>query len=130
MDIRRTPGLHRFTKAWKLLLLVRPKHVDHEGVVSGVVAANEEAGPEESGQEEREAGDERDEESKTSREEETEGEEGQLLPGFANEPPAKKYLNTRSLPNLKMKLVMTAAMQSPRARPVHMKLIWWLGTPT
>ena len=95
MDIRRTPGLHRFTKAWKLLLLVRPKHVDHEGVVSGVVAANEEAGAEESGQEEREAGDERDEESKTSREEETEGEEGQLLPGFANEPPEERNVSTR-----------------------------------
>ena len=95
LDIRRTPGLHRFTKAWKLLLLVRPKHVDHEGVVSGVVAANEEASAEESGQEEREAGDERDEESKTSREEETEGEEGQLLPGFANEPPEERNVSTR-----------------------------------
>ena len=106
---------------WKLL--VRPKHVDNKGVVSRVVAANEEASAEESGEEKREAGDERDKESKTSREEEAEGEEGQLLPGFANEPPAMKYIFTRPLGNLKMKLVMTAAKQSPRARPVHMKLI-------
>ena len=74
---------------WKLL--VRPQHVDHKGVVGRVVAANEEAGTEESGEEEREAVDERDKESKTSREEEAEGQEGQLLPGFANEPPAMKY---------------------------------------
>ena len=105
------------------LLLVRPQHVNYKGVVSRVVAANEEASAQESRKEEREAGDERHKESKTSREEEAEGEEGQLLPGFANESPAMKYLFTRSLGNLKMKLVMTAAIQSPRARPVHMKLI-------
>ena len=47
-------------------LLVRSQHVDHKGVVSRVVAANEEASAQESRQEEREAGDERHKESKTS----------------------------------------------------------------
>ena len=109
-------------------LLVRPEHVDDKGVVSGVVAADEEAGAEESREEQREAGDERDKESKTSREEEADGEEGQLLPGFANEAPEITCMSNYSIyvrppQNLKMTLVMTAAMQSPRARPVHMKLI-------
>ena len=109
-------------------LLVRPEHVDDKGVVSGVVAADEEAGAEESREEQREAGDERDKESKTSREEEADGEEGQLLKGFANEAPEITCMSNYSIyvrppQNLKMTLVMTAAMQSPRARPVHMKLI-------
>ena len=50
----------------KVKLLVRPKHVDDKGVVRRVVAANEEAGSQESREEEREAGDEGDKESKTS----------------------------------------------------------------
>ena len=47
-------------------LLVGAEHVDDEGVVGRVVAADEEAGGQESREEEREAGDERNKESKTS----------------------------------------------------------------
>ena len=47
-------------------LLVGAEHVDDEGVVGRVVAADEEARAEKSGEEEREAGDERDKESKDS----------------------------------------------------------------
>jgi hypothetical protein len=35
-----------------------------------------------------------------------------------------------TLPDLNTALVMTAAIQLPRARPVQMKLIWWFSTPT
>ena len=47
-------------------LLVRPEHVDDKGVVGRVVAADEEARAEKSRQEKREAGDERDQQSKAS----------------------------------------------------------------
>ena len=47
-------------------LLVGAEHVDDEGVVGRVVAADEEARAEKSGQEEWEAGDERDQQSKDS----------------------------------------------------------------
>ena len=47
-------------------LLVGAEHVDDEGVVGRVVAADEEARAEKSGEEEREAGDERDQQSKAS----------------------------------------------------------------
>ena len=54
-------------------LLVRAEHVDDEGVVGRVVAADEEARAEKSGQEEGEVGDERDQQSKASWEEKADG---------------------------------------------------------
>ena len=54
-------------------LLVRAEHVDDEGVVGRVVAADEEARAEKSGEEEWEAGYERDQQSKDSWEEKADG---------------------------------------------------------
>ena len=54
-------------------LLVGAEHVDDEGVVGRVVAADEEARAKKSRQEEWEAGDERDQQSKASWEEKADG---------------------------------------------------------